>query len=73
MLARVIPSLRSRPGRTAALALVVLLVLGAAVAAFSDGPGTVAGDEAAGRQLPSGANGADTQAPLSARTVEGLS
>lgn len=52
MLARVVASLRSRPGRTAALGLVLLLSLGAVVAALSDGQGTVSNDEAsAGRQV----------------------
>ncbi|MGH8975119.1 MAG: hypothetical protein ACRD0C_18195, partial [Acidimicrobiia bacterium] len=52
MLARAVRSLRSRPGRTAALGLVVLLALGAVVAAVSGGDVAVHNDEAgAGREL----------------------
>jgi hypothetical protein len=46
VLARFVRSLRSRPGRTAALGLVVLLALGAVVAAVSGGDVGVSTDEA---------------------------
>ncbi|MDQ3947016.1 MAG: hypothetical protein M3357_18030, partial [Actinomycetota bacterium] len=65
MLARVIQSLRSRPGRTAALALVLLLALGAAVAGLSDGTGTVQRDEA-GRQVSAGDSAVAAEAPMAA-------
>lgn len=74
MLARAIQPLRSRPGRTAALALVLLLALGAAVAAFSDGTGSVGGDEAtSGRHLSAGDSAVDAQAPLAAASGEAKS
>ena len=75
MLARVIEPLRSRPGRTAALALVLLLALGAAVAAFSGGAGTVSDGEAAnaGRQLSTDDSGVAAEAPLAAALGEAKS
>jgi hypothetical protein len=55
VLARSLRTLRTRPGRTAALGLVVLLALGAVVAAVSGGDVAGSGDAAgAGRELTSG-------------------
>ncbi len=58
MLARVVQTLRSRPGRTAALGLVLLLSLGAVVAVFSGADGPAANDEAEAGSPLSATNGA---------------
>jgi len=65
VLARGLQSLRSRPGRTAALALVLLLTLGAAVAAISNEAGNVFNDESsAGQPGSAGDSAGRAEAPL---------